>query len=40
MEYLDALAVTDPEELGYVGLAVFGPKRDINKLTGKLSLLR
>lgn len=40
VEYLDALAVTEPDDMEYVGLAVFGPKKDVNKLTGKLSLAR
>ncbi|GHC80380.1 hypothetical protein GCM10007079_19290 [Nocardiopsis terrae] len=38
VEYLDRLAVTEPQELEYVGLALFGPRQDVNKLTGKLSL--
>lgn len=40
VRYLDALAVTDPQEVEYVGLAVFGPRTAVNKLTGRLSLLR
>ena len=38
LDYLDRLAVTEPAEMEYVGLAVFGPKKDVNKLTGRLSL--
>ncbi|GAA1111506.1 DUF2000 domain-containing protein [Nocardiopsis metallicus] len=38
VDYLDRLAQTAPEQLEYVGLAVFGPKKDVNKLTGRLSL--
>lgn len=38
VDYLDRLAVTEPAEMEYVGLAVFGPKKDVNKLTGRLSL--
>jgi hypothetical protein len=40
VQYLDALAVTDPEDVEYVGLALYGPRGDINKLTGKLPLMR
>ena len=40
VEYLDALAVTEPDDMEYVGLAVFGPRKDVDKLTGKLSLAR
>ncbi|WP_026119153.1 DUF2000 domain-containing protein [Nocardiopsis ganjiahuensis] len=39
VDYLDRLAVTEPAEMEYVGVAVFGPKKDVNKLTGKLSLI-
>lgn len=38
VDYLDRLAETAPAQMEYVGLAVFGPKKDVNKLTGKLSL--
>ncbi|WP_017580173.1 DUF2000 domain-containing protein [Nocardiopsis valliformis] len=38
VDYLDRLAQTEPAQLEYVGLAVFGPKKDVNKLTGRLSL--
>lgn len=31
-------AVTEPDDTEYVGLAVFGPRKDVDKLTGKLSL--
>lgn len=33
-------AVTEPDDTEYVGLAVFGPRKDVDKLTGKLSLAR
>ncbi len=38
VDYLGRLAVTEPAEVEYVGLAVFGAKKDVNKLTGRLSL--
>lgn len=37
-DYLDRLAETDPTDMEYVGLAVFGPRKDVNKLTGRLPL--
>ncbi|MEU3017741.1 DUF2000 domain-containing protein [Nocardiopsis sp. NPDC007018] len=37
-DYLDRLERTGPGDVEYVGLAVFGPKKDVNKLTGGLSL--
>lgn len=40
VEYLDALAVTEPQDVEYVGVAVFGARNAINKLTGKLALMR
>nr|WP_236568112.1 MULTISPECIES: DUF2000 domain-containing protein [unclassified Nocardiopsis] len=40
VEYLEALAVTEPRDVDYVGLAVTGPRKEVNKLTGKLALLR
>ncbi|MEU1897577.1 DUF2000 domain-containing protein [Nocardiopsis dassonvillei] len=40
VEYLDALAVTEPEDVEYVGVAVFGARNAVNKLTGKLALMR
>ena len=38
VDYRDRIAATEAAEMGYVGLAVFGPKKDVNKLSGKLSL--
>ncbi len=40
VEYLDALAATEPQDVEYVGVAVLGPRRDVNRLTGKLALMR
>ncbi|WP_444964189.1 DUF2000 domain-containing protein [Nocardiopsis sp. M1B1] len=40
VEYLDALAVTEPQDVEYVGVAVFGARNAVNKLTGKLALMR
>lgn len=36
--YLAALATTPSEALGYLGIAVYGPKKALNKLVGNLSL--
>ncbi|KOX15893.1 hypothetical protein ADL05_13695 [Nocardiopsis sp. NRRL B-16309] len=38
--YLDALARTEPEAVEYVGLALFGPRGAVNKITRRLPLLR
>lgn len=40
VEYLDALATTEPQDVEYVGMALFGARRAVNKLTGKLALMR
>ncbi|MFD6952151.1 MULTISPECIES: DUF2000 domain-containing protein [unclassified Nocardiopsis] len=40
MEYLDALATTQSRDVEYVGLALLGPRKDVNRLTGKLELMR
>jgi hypothetical protein len=40
VEYLDALAATEPQDVEYVGVAVFGARNAVNKLTGKLALMR
>ncbi|MCP3012519.1 DUF2000 domain-containing protein [Nocardiopsis dassonvillei] len=40
VEYLDALATTEPQDVEYVGVAVFGARNAVNKLTGKLALMR
>ncbi|PWV55086.1 DUF2000 domain-containing protein [Nocardiopsis sp. L17-MgMaSL7] len=37
-DYLERLARTEPADMEYVGLAVFGPRKDVNKLTGGLPL--
>ncbi|MEV4375642.1 DUF2000 domain-containing protein [Streptosporangium sp. NPDC049644] len=39
-EYLDRLADTGSEELTYCALSLVGPRNRIDKLVGKLSLLR
>lgn len=36
--YVSALAVTPSEALGYLGLALYGPKKALNKLVGNLPL--
>ncbi|GAB2486678.1 DUF2000 domain-containing protein [Nocardiopsis aegyptia] len=40
VSYLDALARTGPEEVEYVGLALYGRRADVNKITRRLPLLR
>lgn len=39
-EYKKLLSETETDVLSYAGIALYGPKKDINKLTGNLKLLR
>lgn len=39
-DYQEKLSRCRAEDLNYLGLALYGPKRTINKLTGSLPLLR
>jgi hypothetical protein len=39
-EYKKLLATSETETLSYAGIALYGPKKDVNKLTGSLKLLR
>ena len=39
-EYEDRMALTQGDGLGYLGVALYGEKRSVNKLTGNLPLLR
>lgn len=39
-EYEEKMAAANPENLRYLGLALYGDKKPVNKLTGSLSLLR
>lgn len=39
-EYTQKLALTKSEDLIYLGLALYGDKKTINKLTGSMGLLR
>ena len=39
-EYEDRMALTRGDSLGYLGVALYGEKRSVNKLTGSLPLLR
>jgi hypothetical protein len=39
-EYKKLLAETDTETLEYAGIALYGPKKEINRLTGNLRLFR
>ncbi len=39
-EYSENFKKTTPNELNYMGLGLYGPKKAINKLTGSLPLLR
>lgn len=39
-EYLDKIAAIPADELPYLGIALYGPKKLVNRLTGNLPLLR
>ena len=39
-EYKKMLSETDTETLSYAGIALYGPKKEVNKLTGNLKLFR
>lgn len=39
-EYESALLDTEEKDIQYVGIAVYGEKKVINKMTGNLSLIR
>ena len=39
-EYINTLPKTSINEIGFLGLIIYGNKKIINKLTGNLSLLR
>ena len=39
-EYEAKLAAARSEDLTYLGLALYGPKKSVNTLTGSLALLR
>jgi hypothetical protein len=39
-DYTGKLAITPSEELKYLGIALYGPKKRVNKLVGNLPLLR
>ena len=39
-EYEDRMSLTRGDGLGYLGVALYGEKRSVNKLTGNLPLLR
>jgi hypothetical protein len=39
-DYLERIAATPADELTYLGVALYGPKKPVNKLTGNLPLLR
>jgi hypothetical protein len=39
-DYTERLAASGEEELSYLGIALFGPRKAIQKLTGSLPLLR
>ncbi|MFW5416387.1 DUF2000 domain-containing protein [Nocardiopsis sp. CNT-189] len=38
-QYLEALAATPSDEVGYVGVALFGPRGAVTRLTKRLPLL-
>lgn len=39
-EYLDKMGALSADEITYLGVALYGPKKLVNKLTGNLPLLR
>ncbi|MGN2616569.1 DUF2000 domain-containing protein [Aliivibrio fischeri] len=39
-DYSDKLAATRPEDIEYLGIAIYGTKKIINKHTGNLGLIR
>jgi hypothetical protein len=39
-DYTGKLAMTPAGELKYLGVALYGPKKSVNKLVGNLPLLR
>lgn len=39
-EFMEKMSETPEEQLNYLGIAVCGPKKMVNKLTGNLPLLR
>lgn len=39
-EYIHAMGETGSDALGYIGLALYGEKKRVNRLTGSLPLLR
>ena len=39
-EFIGKMAITSEAEINYIGIAICGDKKKINKLTGNLPLLR
>lgn len=39
-EYISKMADIDENQLNYMGIGLFGPKKAVNKLTGSMPLLR
>ncbi len=39
-DYANAISTTPVEELEYLGIAIYGPKKIVNKLVGSIGLLR
>lgn len=39
-EFMEKMSVTEEDSLSYLGLAICGPKKKVNKLTGNMPLLR
>lgn len=39
-EYMEKMSAAAPEDLRYLGLALRGPRRQVDRLTGSLPLLR
>ncbi len=39
-DYANAINTTDTKELDYLGIAIYGPKKIVNKLVGSIGLLK
>ena len=39
-DYTSQLQISKPEEINYLGIAIYGDKKKVNKLSGSLALLR
>lgn len=39
-EYIDKISKIDSKDITYFGIAIYGNKKQVNKLTGSIGLLR